>query len=139
MLRATLGQVAFVSQGGDAGLDVLSGRGENPTASSPILFPGPGMTTDLTEFSGTEVPTPLTTCGWTGSPPVGLPLIALLTQAPSAGLTAQLVSSDGTTETSQNGELCIVDENDYVTSDPVYGPTGAEILAGDNAVFLIPK
>jgi hypothetical protein len=88
MLRATLGQVAFVSQGGDAGLDVINGLNENPAATGPILFPGPGMTTDLTQYSGYEAPSPLTTCGWAATPAVGLPLIALLPQSPAAGISA---------------------------------------------------
>ena len=32
----------------------------------------------------------------------------------------------------------MVDRHHYRSSDPVYGPTGAQILAGDNAVLLIP-
>jgi hypothetical protein len=138
MLRATLGQVAFADHGGDAALDVISGLNQNPPATGPILFPGPNMTTDLTTY-GDELPSPLQTCKWTGTPPVGLPLIALLTQAPSSGLTAGLVSSSGSSETSQKGTLCVVDAADYFTTNTVYGPTGLEILQSDNAVFLIPK
>ena len=138
MLRATLGQVAFADHGGDAGLDVISGLNENPPATGPVLFPGPNMTTDLTTY-GDEVPSPLQTCKWTGSTFVGLPLIALLTAAPSSGLTASLASSSGHSESSQRGTLCVVDANDYYTTDTVYGPTGLEILQSDNAVFLIPK
>ncbi len=42
-------------------------------------------------------------------------------------------------ESTGNGQLCVVDEFTYHSSDPVYGPTGAAILQGDNAVFLIPR
>jgi len=138
MLRATLGQVAFADYGGDAALDVISGLNQNPPATGPVLFPGPNMTTDLTTYGG-ELPSPLQTCKWTGNSPVGLPLIALLTQAPSSGLTASLVSSSRSSETSQRGTLCVVDANDYFTTDTVYGPTGLNILQSDNAVFLVPK
>jgi len=138
MLRATLGQVAFAEYGGDAALDVISGLNQNPPAGGPTLFPGPNMTTDLTTY-GDELPSPLETCKWTGTPPVGLPLIALLTQTPSSGLTASLVSSSGSSETSQKSTLCVVDANDYFTTNTVYGPTGLEILQSDNDVFLIPK
>jgi hypothetical protein len=33
----------------------------------------------------------------------------------------------------------VVDEHTYVSTDPVYGPTGLGILQSDNAVFLIPR
>ena len=41
--------------------------------------------------------------------------------------------------TGQNGSLCIVDTNTFKTTDAIYGPTGADILASDNAVILIPR
>jgi hypothetical protein len=138
MLRPALQQVAFDSNSttGDAGLDVISGLTGSSTTSGPVLFPGPGMTTNLTSFGG-EVPDPLQTCGWTGDS-VGLSLIALLPSAPTSGLTAMLAGPDGTESTSA-GNLCVVDENTYMSTDPVYGPTGLSILQSDNAVFLIPR
>jgi hypothetical protein len=139
MLRATLGQVAFASEGGDAGLDVISGLNEAPVATGPILFPGPRMTTDLTSYCGDESPSPLETCGWTDVEPTGLPLIALLQQSPSSQLTASLQGPDGSMMTTQNGQLCVVDVNTYTSTDPVYGPTGQELLSDDDAVFLIPR
>jgi hypothetical protein len=137
MLRPALQEVAFDSNPttGDAGLDVLSGLTGPSTDSNPVLFPGPGMTTDLTSFGG-ELPDPLQTCGWTGG--AGLPLIALLPSAPATGLTATLAGPNGTESTSA-GNLCVVDENTYVSTDPIYGPTGLSILQSDNAVFLIPR
>jgi hypothetical protein len=138
MLRPTLGQVAFADVGGDAGLDVLSGLDQNPAVTSAVLFPGSGMTTDLTTYVN-EVPSPLETCKWSGTAAVGLPLIALLPSPPTAGLSATLTSSTKVDETSANGTLCVVDATDYTSTDPVYGPTGLSILQGANAVFLIPK
>ncbi len=90
MLRSQLTQVAFASDPytGDAGLDVLGGLDSSRTAATaPILFPGPGMTTDLTQFAG-ESPNPLESCGPQFSQQPGLPLIALLPADPSATLTA---------------------------------------------------
>ena len=139
MLNPTLGQVAFAQGVGMAGIDLGSGSGENPPATSPVLFPGPGMATGLTTYSGGEVPSPLQTCHWSDSATVGLPLIAQLTQAPAVGLTASLMTPGGTSENSRRGNLCVVDANDYVTTDPVYGPTGLDLLSADNAVFLIPR
>jgi len=87
--------------------------------------------------SDTESPDPLETCGWQGQQ-VGLPLIALLTQAPAAGLTAS-VSGPAGSETTGDGTLCLVDQNTYQSTDPVYGPTGLAILKADRAVLLIPR
>lgn len=138
ILRATLGQVAFGANSWGAGLDVISGLGQNPPATTPILFPGPGMTTDLNQFVA-EDPTPLETCGSGYKAPAGLPLIALLAQPPGAQLTASLNEPDGATLSSQSRSLCVVDSTTFESNDPIYGPTGAELLANDNAVFLIAK
>ena len=34
---------------------------------------------------------------------------------------------------------CVVDQYTYRTSDPVYGPTGLEILRADHVVLVIPE
>src|SRR5262249_6628048 len=102
----------------------------------PVVFPGNGMTTNLSAFSGGEFPNPLETCHWTGS--AGLPLIALLAQAPDAALSATVTGPSGTM-TVANGQLCIVDQNNWTSSDAVYGPTGLQILQGDHAVLLFPR
>ncbi len=138
ILRPGLTQVAFAFDPttGNGGLDVISGLTSTATDPNPILFPGPGMATNLSTFGG-EYPDPLQTCGWSGRS-TGLPLVALLPSAPAAGLTASLVTPNGTVESTANGQLCVVDANTYSSSDPVYGPTGGAILSGANAVFLIP-
>ncbi len=139
MLRPALTQVAlgFDAAHQAAALDVIGGLNfAAPPATAPVLFPGPGMTTNLSAFSGGESPNPLETCQWTGA--AGLPLIALLTQAPAAGLGATLTGPGGAM-TVANGQLCIVDETDWVSSDGVYGPTGANILHNDRAVLLFPR
>jgi hypothetical protein len=142
MLRARLTQVAFAADGGAAaGLDVIGGLDEDsPPQVAPILFPGNGMTTNLTSYTGGESPNPLETCGWTddGSG-YGVPLIALLPSAPRVGLTAQVVAADGTVLSTANGQLCVVDELTYHSSDPVYGQTGEQILHDDHAVLLIAR
>src|SRR5262249_19838740 len=68
----------------------------------------------------------------------GLPLIALLPATPSPQLQAALDGPAGGMSSSA-GTLCVVTSSTYRTTDPVYGPTGASILAGDRAVILIPK
>jgi hypothetical protein len=138
LLNPTLGQVSFAESDGDGGIDVASGLNENPLPTTPVLFPGQGMATDITTFQG-EYPSPLETCNWSENATVGSPLIAQLTQAPAAGISATLKTPKGLIETSQNGNLCIVDANDYRTTDTVYGPAGLASLQSDNAVVLMPK
>ena len=140
MLRAELREVALADSPttGDAGLDVIQGLNYNfPAATAPILFPGPGVTTDLLTFGG-ERPDPLETCGWQQTLPVGLPLIIMLPRAPNRALSASLTGPAGT-ESNGNGRLCVVDEHTYHSSDPVYGPNARYILRADHAVILIPR
>jgi hypothetical protein len=136
--------VAFVRHPtrGTAGLDVIGGLTGSNTISSPVLFPGNGLTIDLTSFGG-EMPTPIETC--TSQHPgadysrAGLPLIAMLTEAPAAGLIASMTDPGGRTVSSDSADVCVVDEATYESSDTVYGPTGKGILAGGNAVLIIPR
>jgi hypothetical protein len=140
MLRPALRHVAFASNPatGDAGLDVISGLTGTRPDRGPVLFPGPGITTNLLTYSGSEEPDPLQTCRWTTRHQHGLPLIALLPAAPKRHLTATLTASTGARESTARDTICMVDEHHYHSTDPIYGPTGAEILAGDHAVLLIP-
>jgi hypothetical protein len=143
LLRARLTTVAFASagNGGSAGLDVISGLSSaGPATTRPILFPGDGMSTNLTRYTGSESPDPLETCGWGGpGTDYGVPLIALLPKAPAAGLSAQVLGADGSVLSTANGSLCVVDELTYRSSDSVYGPTGQQILHDDHAVLLIAR
>jgi hypothetical protein len=142
MLRPQLSRVALgIHPGsGDAGLDVIQGIDWNrPKPGAPVLFPGSGVTTNLTEFDAGEVPTPLETCGWQALGTVGLPLIALLPSAPGTNLSASLLGPTRAIEASADGELCAVDERNYSSTDPVYGESGRSILASDHAVLLIPR
>jgi hypothetical protein len=142
ILRPQLKLVAFAySTGtGDAGLDVISGLDyAQARPRTPVLFPGPGTPTDLSMFRG-ESPDPLQTCGWQKlTEAVGLPLVMLLPLPPPVGLTARLARPGGVIETNANGGLCVVDSHTFVPSAAVFGPTGLDILKGDNAVFLVPR
>lgn len=140
MLRAQLRQVALADapSSGDAGLDVIQGLNyEVPAATRPILFPGPGVKTDLLTFGG-ERPDPLETCGWEPTPAVGLPLIIMLPRAPGRAVSASVTGPTGI-ESSANGRLCVVDEHTYHSSDPVYGPNARYILRVDHAIVLVPR
>ena len=146
IMQPSLQSVAFASLDGYAGIDVGQGLGTPSTLSSPFVFPGPEAPTDLPTFEG-ELPDPLTTCiqdnafaGWAKNyGAVGLPLFVFLPIAPSSSLFAQLSTPSGTTESTSNGGLCIVDQYTYVSPDPVYGPSGAEALQENNAVILVPR
>ena len=140
MLRAQLRQVALADapSTGDAGLDVIHGLNYNlPAATAPILFPGPGVTTDLLTFGG-ERPDPLETCGWQQGTPVGLPLLIMFPRDPARTLSASITGPTGT-ESTANGRLCVVDKHTYHSSDPVYGPNARYILSADHALILIPR
>ena len=142
MLRQGLQQVAFADDPmtGDAGVDVLGGLDASQSPpSSPVLFPGDGSPTDLWAYSGDEAPSPLETCGWQSLSTVGLPIIALLPSTPDPSLSATLVAPDGNIASTATGSLCVVDSQTYLSTDPIYGPTGLAILQADNAVLLIPK
>jgi Cysteine-rich secretory protein family len=130
MLRPALAgtELALAPDGEWAMLDVFSDLTSFAEPTAPVLFPGPGIATNLTSYSGSEVPDPTTVCGSGHSGRYGLPLIALLPAAPATGLSATLAGPSGTQS------LCVVDQNTF-TSDP----TGQEILEQDNAVVLIPS
>jgi len=105
-----------------ATLDVLRGLAYTPRPSTPILFPGNGTTTNLTQFV-TESPNPLTFCGWSGS--AGLPVIAMMPEG---------VSSASASITGPNGPL----QTCRLYSGNTNG-TAQAILGGDNAVTVIPR
>jgi hypothetical protein len=138
MLRPSLGHVAYASDGIWSGLDVIRGLGEQKDdAEHPILLPAAGMTTNLSRFPG-ESPDPVESCRTGHYAHQGLPLIAMLASAPTTDLSATLTGPEGT-QTSATGQLCVVDEHAYYSSDPVYGAEGREILQYDHAVLLIPE
>jgi hypothetical protein len=140
ILRAQLRKVALVDapSTGDAGLDVIQGLNyELPATTAPILFPGPGVKTDLLTFGG-ERPDPVETCGWKQSPAVGLPLIIMLPRAPGRALSASVTGPTGI-ESNANRRLCVVDEHTYHSSDPLYGRNARFILSVDHAIVLIPR
>lgn len=106
-----------------ATLDVLRGLGPSTKLAAPIVWPGNGTTTSLTRFV-VESPDPLPYCGWSGT--AGLPLIALMPEAPTGSVTAQVTGPSGPIET------CAL------TSKNTDG-VAAAILAGNNVVVAVPK
>jgi len=142
MLRTGLTKVAFASGFAGAGLDVLGGLTFGNPPAKPIMFPGRNVTTNLTAYSGNELPNPLQSCHYpkaAKSKPVGLPIIVLLPKTPAKKLTATLAFPHGGSEGTTGRTLCLVDQFTYHSTDTVYGPTGLEILKGDHAVLLFPS
>ncbi len=134
LMRPGLRRVAFARDGYDkAGLDVVRGLESGITHAAPVLFPAPGATTTLHTFIG-ENPDPLESCGYERS---GLPLIALLPEAPTADITAELTTPSGSVLTGPSSALCVVTAENWSSTDPVYGPTGKSVLLNDNAVLVI--
>ncbi|MDO8362899.1 MAG: CAP domain-containing protein [Actinomycetota bacterium] len=105
-----------------ATLNVLSGLISTPRPATPILFPGDGTTTNLNQFI-TESPNPLTFCGWSGS--AGLPVVAMMPEAISS-VSASMTGPSGPIQTCR------------IFSGNTSG-TAQSILAGDNAVSVIPR
>jgi hypothetical protein len=143
MLRPQLTRVALAQHpvSSWAGINVSSGYDYTiPPATTPILFPGPGMSTPITYWRG-ESPNPLFTCGWQNSYPFGpergLAMIAMLAQAPVPGASAEIVADNGPDYSTANASICLVDKYTYLSPDPIYGPTGASILESYRAVFLV--
>lgn len=106
-----------------ATLDVLRGLGAKTPQTQPVLFPGDGMTTSLNKFV-VESPDPLAFCGWTGS--AGLPLIAMMPEGVTGGVSASISGPAGPLETCALSPLN--------TSG-----VAQQILQGDNAVIAIPR
>ena len=106
-----------------ATLDVIRGLGSAPRPSTPILFPGNGTTTNLDRFV-VESPSPMTFCNWSGA--AGLPIIAMMPEA-ATNPSASLIGPNG-----QPIEVCVL-------SAANTSGVASQILAGDNAVVIVPR
>jgi uncharacterized protein YkwD len=117
-----------------AALDVIRGLDSPPANQDyPILWPGDNTIIGLTlHWGGT--PDPLTSCpGYTA--PAGLPL---LIQAGPGDLTPTVTAHDF-----RAGALplehCIFTETTYINPDPAQQSLGRGIMAGRDAIVLIPR
>ena len=107
-----------------ATLDVLRGLGPQQSIGSPILFPGNGSVTNLTQFIA-ESPNPVQLCGW-GTSGAGLPVIAMMPENFSSNPSASMTGPDGPVQT------CVLSRHN--TSG-----TAQSILSGDNATIVLPR
>ncbi len=138
LLRPGLRQVAFASDPttGDAGIDVIGGLTASVPTTSPVLFPGNGMVTNLTTL-GPEVPDPTSPCGWTQLQ-VGLPILAVLPASPPSGVGASITGPSGS-ESTAGGTVCVVDVHTFNSATAVYGPSAEKLLSGTHLVIVIPR
>lgn len=107
-----------------ATLDVLHGLGPQQGLGSPILFPGDGTVTNLTQFVA-ESPNPVQLCGW-GTSGAGLPVIAMMPEGFSSNPTASMTGPSGPVQT------CVLSQHN--TSG-----VAQSILGGDNAAIVLPR
>lgn len=110
------------------GVDVARGSSGGVPAQ-PVLFPGDGAGVPLTHLAA-EYPDPLTSCGFVR--PAGQPIILQLPEAPvgvSAGLARNGVAVG----------FCMFTGDTYANPDGTAQSLGRNILAGHNAVILIPQ
>ncbi len=106
-----------------ATLDVIRGLAAKAPRANPILFPGNGTTTSLDRFV-VESPSPLDFCpGWSAS--AGLPIIAMMPETATSP-TASLTGPNGPID------VCVL------SSANTTG-VAKQILAGDNAVIIVPR
>lgn len=104
-------------------------------ATTPVMFPGNGAVTSLRRFGG-ESPDPLESCP--GYRSAGLPIIVTLPyDPPPGGVSASLTLPTGTVVPS--ADLCVVTEDNYQTTDAIYGATGRGILDSYNSILVIPR
>lgn len=119
----------------EAGADVLDGLKIHRTKI--ITFPGNGSISRMDNFPG-ESPDPRESCGVNSRSYTGLPIWVSLTSAPPRQMSAQIVTPTGEVLSSR-AQLCVVNEFNIRTSDPIYGSAGKYILRNDHMVLIIPK
>ncbi len=116
-------------------VDVWSGRtGAPPSVSFPVMWPADGKTMPYTSYDGTEMPDPLTSCGYTA--PSGPPVYLLL--GPGWSTVPNVTASSfkqGNTELPH----CVFDETSYTNPDSGLQDLGRSILDARDAVVLMPQ
>lgn len=111
-----------------ATLNIISGLGPKVPQTEPILFPGNGTVTNLYRFV-TESPNPVTLCGWSSSTPAGLPVIAMMPEAPTINPTATMTGPGGAVV-----PTCVLSSRNTGSDATAEG-----ILRGNNAVVVVPR
>ncbi len=115
----------------------VAGLQQNQQRTKVIYFPGNGSTTRISQWAG-EAPDPREGCGADYKNFNGAAIWASLLQTPAKNISATLKAPDGRT-LATGPDLCLIDENNIYTSDPIYGPAARSITAADHLVILIPR
>jgi len=112
--------------------------GKSKSGRSRVLtFPGKGSYSRMDSFQG-ESPDSRKACGPNWQKCNGLPIWVSLLTSPPSQMTAQLIPPIGKMLKS-GGDLCIVNERNFVTTDPVDGSAGKAIIRSEHLVMIIPK
>ena len=146
LLRENLTQVGFGSalvkaEGYYPGtrvtdIAVLKGISSRPR-TKPILFPGANATVTVNKFEG-ENPEPREACGKNYQKFQGLPIFVSLLHNPSRKIEVKLTWRNGNV-LKEGSQLCVVTENNFITTDKIYGPAGKQTIRQENLVLIIPK
>ncbi len=129
--------LAYNSQSGfyDSGADLI--EGPKPAKAKIITYPGNGSYSRMDTFRG-ESPDSRESCGAKGSTFTGMPIWVSLPLSPPKKMSAQVITPAGKKLLSPT-QLCIVNEFNMKTTDPVYGSTGKAIIRANHMVLIIPK
>jgi len=109
----------------------------NKSRKKVILFPGPNFVTHLNSFAG-EDPEPREACGKQFKEFTGLPIFASLLHNPNKSMKVSLETPSGNI-ISTGPDLCVVTENNFISTDLIYGPAGKSIIRAEHLVLIIPK
>lgn len=110
---------------------------ENSPRTKIILFPGANSEIYLNDFTG-ENPEPRETCGSNFKSYRGLPIFVSLLENPAKDLSVEIKTPKGKI-LKNKADICLVTENNFISSDRIYGPAGKAIIAADHLVLIIPK
>jgi Cysteine-rich secretory protein family len=146
MLREHLKEVGFgsakVEDGGYSpgsivtNIAILNGLGTRER-TKVITFPGANSIVPLNSFEG-ENPEPREACGKNYRKFTGLPIFVSLLHNPSKKIEVKLTWRNGNVLT-EGSQLCVVTENNFISTDKIYGPAGKQIIRQENLVLIIPK
>lgn len=115
---------------------VLKGISPRPRTKL-IIFPGANAMVKVNKFEG-ENPEPREACGKNYQNFQGLPIFVSLLHNPSKKIEVKLTWRNGNVLT-EGSQLCVVTENNFISTDKIYGPAGKQIIRQENLVLIIPR
>lgn len=146
MLREHLKEVGVGSSKVEAGgyapgaivtnIAILNGLGARGR-TKVVTFPGANATVSINKFKG-ENPEPREVCGKNYKKFQGLPIFVSLLHSPSKKIEVKLTWRNVNVLT-EGSQLCVVTENNFISTDKIYGPAGKQIIRQENLVLIIPK